>query len=150
MITCLENQFSGLHVPVLFRALLLLLIQNCLLKAALKELYEAQQEMSNWAASKNKPGQFTGHTGAKILSKGELMTGIQAWARNEQFTKAQKVTILHLLCFLSLIWSLAYPNPILLKYFSLNLLYHEIMTGCFKSCDRFQLNRMPGYQCRVS
>ena len=60
---------------------------------ALKELYDAQQEMSTWAASKNKPGQFTGHTGAKVLSKGELMTGIQAWARSEQFTKAQKVSL---------------------------------------------------------
>ena len=59
---------------------------------AMKELYEAQKEMSNWAQSKNKPGQFTGHTGAKILSQAELSTGIQAWARQEQFTKAQKVS----------------------------------------------------------
>lgn len=58
---------------------------------ALKELYDAQHEMTNWAASKNKPGQFTGHTGARVLSKGELMTGVQAWARNDQFTRAQKV-----------------------------------------------------------
>merc|ERR1712012_658896 len=58
---------------------------------ALKQLYDAQKEMSNWAESKNKPGQFTGHTGAKILSKTELSMGIQAWARQEQFTKAQKV-----------------------------------------------------------
>ena len=58
---------------------------------ALKELYDAQLEMSTWAASKNKPGQFTGHTGAKVLSKGELTTGVQAWAKSEQFTKASKV-----------------------------------------------------------
>ena len=58
---------------------------------ALKQLYDAQKEMSNWAESKNKPGQFTGHTGAKILSKTELSMGIQAWALQEQFTKAQKV-----------------------------------------------------------
>ena len=58
---------------------------------ALKELYDAQKEMSNWAESKNKPGQFTGHTGAKILTHAELSTGIQAWAKQEQFTKAQKV-----------------------------------------------------------
>ena len=59
---------------------------------ALKEMYDAQNEMSSWAASKNKPGQFTGHTGARVLSRGELMTGIQAWAKTEQFTKAQKVS----------------------------------------------------------
>lgn len=59
---------------------------------ALRALYDAQKEMSKWAESKNKPGQFTGHTGAKILSKNELSTGIQAWARQEQFTKAQKVS----------------------------------------------------------
>mgnify|MGYP006903777793 CR=1 FL=1 len=58
---------------------------------ALKQLYEAQKEMSNWAESKNKPGQFTGHTGAKILTHAELSMGVQAWARQEQFTKAQKV-----------------------------------------------------------
>ena len=27
---------------------------------ALAAMYEAQKQMSNWAASKNKPGQFTG------------------------------------------------------------------------------------------
>ena len=32
-----------------------------------------------------------GHTGAKILSKGELSMGIQAWAKQEQFTQAKKV-----------------------------------------------------------
>merc|ERR1719273_2594232 len=58
---------------------------------ALSKLYEAQKEMSKWAESKNKPGQFTGHTGAKILTHAELSTGIQAWAKQEQFTKAQKV-----------------------------------------------------------
>ncbi|XP_040571096.1 uncharacterized protein [Lepeophtheirus salmonis] len=59
---------------------------------ALKEMCNVQKEMSNWAQSKNKPGQFTGHTGAKVLSKGELSTGIQAWARQEQFSSAQKVS----------------------------------------------------------
>jgi len=55
-------------------------------------MYEAQKNMSNWAASKNKPGQFTGHTGAKVLSKAELSLGVQAWARQEQFTQAKKVS----------------------------------------------------------
>ncbi len=58
---------------------------------ALREMYDAQKLMSDWAASKNKPGQFTGHTGAKVLSKGELSSGIQAWAKQEQFTAAKKV-----------------------------------------------------------
>jgi hypothetical protein len=60
-------------------------------------MYSAQQEMSNWAASKNKPGQFTGHTGAKVLSKGELLNGAQAWAKADQFTKAQKVSEIFIL-----------------------------------------------------
>lgn len=60
--------------------------------AALKDLYDAQKEMSNWATSKNKPGQFTGHTGAKILTHAELTSGLQAWAKQDQFTKAQKVS----------------------------------------------------------
>jgi len=59
---------------------------------ALKKLYDAQKMMSKWAESKNKPGQFTGHTGAKILSHAELSTGIQAWAKQEQFLNAKKVT----------------------------------------------------------
>ena len=58
---------------------------------ALSKLYEAQKEMSKWAELKNKPGQFTGHTGAKILTHAELSTGIQAWAKQEQFTNAKKV-----------------------------------------------------------
>ena len=59
---------------------------------AMKNLYEAQKEMSNWAVSKNKPGQFTGHTGAKVLTHSELTSGLQAWAKQDQFTKAQKVS----------------------------------------------------------
>ena len=54
---------------------------------ALSELYEAQKQISVWAESKNKPGQFTGTTGAKILSKGELTLGVQAWAKQSQFTE---------------------------------------------------------------
>ena len=59
---------------------------------ALSELYEAQKQISVWAESKNKPGQFTGTTGAKILSKGELTLGVQAWAKQSQFTDAPKVS----------------------------------------------------------
>ena len=59
---------------------------------ALSDLYEAQKQISVWAESKNKPGQFTGTTGAKILSKGELTLGVQAWAKQSQFTNAPKVS----------------------------------------------------------
>lgn len=45
--------------------------------------------MKTWAESKQMPGQFTGSTGAKVLSPAELTSGYQAWAR--------KVTILFVL-----------------------------------------------------
>ncbi|RXG70212.1 hypothetical protein Avbf_12677 [Armadillidium vulgare] len=37
--------------------------------------------MQNWALSKQVPGQFTGSTGARILSAEELSSGYQAWAK---------------------------------------------------------------------
>lgn len=37
--------------------------------------------MSAWANSKFVPGQFTGSTGANILSARELTSGFQAWAK---------------------------------------------------------------------
>jgi len=58
---------------------------------ALAAMYKAQKQMSTWAESKNKPGQFTGHTGAKVLSRHELNLGVQAYARQDQFTNAKKV-----------------------------------------------------------
>jgi len=58
---------------------------------ALAEMYDAQQMMSDWASSKNKPGQFVGSTGAKVMSKGELNLGLQCWAKAEQFNNAEKV-----------------------------------------------------------
>lgn len=48
---------------------------------ALNEMYRAQNEMRTWAESKQMPGQFTGSTGAKVLSPAELTSGYQAWAR---------------------------------------------------------------------
>lgn len=38
-------------------------------------------QMSAWASSKFIPGQFTGSTGANILSARELTSGFQAWAK---------------------------------------------------------------------
>lgn len=37
--------------------------------------------MESWAQSKQQPGQFTGSTGANILTAAELASGYQAWAR---------------------------------------------------------------------
>ncbi|XP_076658419.1 uncharacterized protein LOC143362285 isoform X2 [Halictus rubicundus] len=48
---------------------------------AQNEMYRAQNEMRTWAESKQMPGQFTGSTGAKVLSPAELTSGYQAWAR---------------------------------------------------------------------
>lgn len=37
--------------------------------------------MQTWAQSKQQPGQFTGTTGAQVLSHAELSSGYQAWAK---------------------------------------------------------------------
>ena len=59
---------------------------------ALQEMYDAQKQMEAWASSKNKPGQFLGSTGASIMKKRELNNGMHAWARKDQFLKAQRVS----------------------------------------------------------
>lgn len=41
--------------------------------------------MQSWAQSKQQPGQFTGSTGAQIMSKAELSAGHQAWAKKVLF-----------------------------------------------------------------
>lgn len=41
--------------------------------------------MKTWAESKQMPGQFTGSTGAKVLTPAELSSGYQAWARKVKF-----------------------------------------------------------------
>ena len=59
---------------------------------ALQEMYLAQQQMTNWASSKNKPGQFVGSTGAKILSKHEGKTGHRrsGGSRNQKIVPSTK------------------------------------------------------------
>lgn len=42
--------------------------------------------MQSWAESKQQPGQFTGSTGAHIMSQAELASGYQAWARKVDFS----------------------------------------------------------------
>lgn len=59
---------------------------------ALNEMYRAQREMQAWAESKQQPGQFTGSTGAKVLSQAELSSGVQAWARRDQLQSAAPVS----------------------------------------------------------
>lgn len=59
---------------------------------ALNEMYRAQNEMKTWAESKQMPGQFTGSTGAKVLSPAELTSGYQAWAHKDQLVSAQPVS----------------------------------------------------------
>ncbi|XP_037917370.1 protein SON isoform X2 [Hermetia illucens] len=48
---------------------------------ALKMMYNSQRDMSTWAISKTTPGQFTGSTGANILTARELTAGQQAWVK---------------------------------------------------------------------
>ncbi|XP_074034056.1 son RNA binding protein isoform X2 [Leptinotarsa decemlineata] len=53
---------------------------------ALTQMYKSNKEMQSWATSKQQLGQFTGSTGAQILSQAELSSGYQAWAK-----KANKI-----------------------------------------------------------
>uniref|UniRef100_A0A8C0G5L8 G-patch domain-containing protein n=1 Tax=Chelonoidis abingdonii TaxID=106734 RepID=A0A8C0G5L8_CHEAB len=56
-------------------------------------LNRAQEQIDAWAQSNSLPGQFTGSTGAQILSSDELSnSGPQAWIRKDQFLRAAPVT----------------------------------------------------------
>ncbi|XP_062344195.1 protein SON isoform X2 [Cinclus cinclus] len=56
-------------------------------------LNRAQEQIDAWAQSNSIPGQFTGSTGAQILSSDELTnSGPQAWIRKDQFLRAAPVT----------------------------------------------------------
>ncbi|XP_016839364.1 protein SON [Nasonia vitripennis] len=59
---------------------------------ALNQMYKAQTGMKSWIESKQIPGQFTGSTGAKVLTPAELNSGHQAWARKDQLLTAQPVS----------------------------------------------------------
>ncbi|XP_075228072.1 uncharacterized protein LOC142328268 isoform X2 [Lycorma delicatula] len=58
---------------------------------AMVEMNRAQQEAQAWVQSKYEPGQFTGTTGARVLSQAELASGTQAWARRDQLSTAAPV-----------------------------------------------------------
>ncbi|XP_076252020.1 son RNA binding protein isoform X2 [Rhynchophorus ferrugineus] len=57
---------------------------------ALSEIYKSDKE--SWAKSKQQLGQFTGTTGANILSAAELASGYQAWAKKDQLQTAAPVS----------------------------------------------------------
>ncbi|XP_075710675.1 protein SON isoform X2 [Rhinoderma darwinii] len=58
---------------------------------ALYMLNRVQEQIDAWAQSSSIPGQFTGSTGAQVLSAEEI-SGPQAWLRKDQFLKAVPVT----------------------------------------------------------
>ncbi|KAL4233824.1 hypothetical protein ACF0H5_008500 [Mactra antiquata] len=57
-------------------------------------LSKAQKQASQWAQSKNLPGQFIGSTGASIMTQEELMGDRkrQAWLKKDVFTNAAPVS----------------------------------------------------------
>eukprot|EP00079_Xenopus_tropicalis_P021874 XP_012813456.1 PREDICTED: protein SON isoform X1 [Xenopus tropicalis] len=60
---------------------------------ALIMLNRAQEQIDAWAQSTSLPGQFTGSTGAQVLSADEISnSGPQAWLKKDQFLKAAPVT----------------------------------------------------------
>ncbi|RUS81116.1 hypothetical protein EGW08_011102, partial [Elysia chlorotica] len=61
---------------------------------ALSTMHKAQEQASKWATSKHLPGQFTGSTGAKVLSQAELIGDKkhQAWVKKTQLSQAAPVT----------------------------------------------------------
>ncbi|KAM4046417.1 protein SON isoform 2-T2 [Anomaloglossus baeobatrachus] len=56
-------------------------------------LNRAQEQIDAWAQSNSIPGQFTGSTGAQVLSAEEISnSGPQAWLKKDQLLKAAPVT----------------------------------------------------------
>ncbi|CAG2100119.1 unnamed protein product [Medioppia subpectinata] len=59
---------------------------------ALKQMYQANQMMTEWAESKMVPGQFIGSTGANILTPEQLNGSYNAWTRKDQLKTAAPIT----------------------------------------------------------
>uniref|UniRef100_A0A915DDP5 G-patch domain-containing protein n=1 Tax=Ditylenchus dipsaci TaxID=166011 RepID=A0A915DDP5_9BILA len=62
---------------------------------AMKKINEIDEQMSEWAMSKNLPGQFIGSTGARVLSAKELAPTNQkfnAWAKKDLFRNAPELS----------------------------------------------------------
>ncbi|XP_019379504.1 PREDICTED: protein SON isoform X4 [Gavialis gangeticus] len=69
------------------------LTQNTFDLEAMCMLNRAQEQIDAWAQSNSLPGQFTGSTGAQVLSSDALSnSGPQAWIRKDQFLRAAPVT----------------------------------------------------------
>lgn len=51
-------------------------------------------QMSAWASSKFVPGQFTGSTGANVLTAKELSSGFQAWAKRVSLSESKTTLLL--------------------------------------------------------
>ncbi|RWS22859.1 protein SON-like isoform X1, partial [Leptotrombidium deliense] len=58
---------------------------------ALKQMFNAQEMMQEWAKSKVTPGQFTGSTGVNVLSPAELEGQRPAWSKKSQFLNAEPI-----------------------------------------------------------
>ncbi|CAG2178981.1 unnamed protein product, partial [Oppiella nova] len=59
---------------------------------ALKQMYQANQMMTEWAESKIVPGQFIGSTGANVLTPEQLNGACNAWTRKDQLKTAAPIT----------------------------------------------------------
>ncbi|XP_043557230.1 protein SON isoform X3 [Chiloscyllium plagiosum] len=65
------------------------LVKNPYDVEAMSMILRTQEQIDVWAQSNSLPGQFTGSTGAHVLSYEELTnSGPQAWIRKDQFLKA--------------------------------------------------------------
>ncbi|KAI3415999.1 hypothetical protein GPALN_005555 [Globodera pallida] len=59
-----------------------------------KALARVEKEMNSWAQDSSLPGEFTGHTGARVLSEKELEPSdprFHAWAKKDQFRTAPEI-----------------------------------------------------------
>ncbi|KAL3122589.1 hypothetical protein niasHT_003125 [Heterodera trifolii] len=61
---------------------------------ARRALARVDKEMNSWAQDSSLPGEFTGHTGARVLSEKELEPSdprFHAWAKKDQFRTAPEI-----------------------------------------------------------
>ncbi|XP_069744913.1 protein SON-like isoform X2 [Narcine bancroftii] len=69
------------------------LVKNLYDVEAMSIILRAQEKIDVWAQANSLPGQFTGSTGAQVLTYEELThSGPQAWIRKDQFLKAAPLT----------------------------------------------------------
>ncbi|XP_055501069.1 protein SON-like isoform X2 [Leucoraja erinacea] len=69
------------------------LVKNPYDVEAMSMILRTQEQIDVWAQANSLPGQFTGSTGAQVLTYEELThSGPQAWIRKDQFLKAAPLT----------------------------------------------------------